>query len=274
MGGILGNHQLFVGGDHHGQRSMAGLADDAAFAEAGGKVGFFIYGETEEAQVADGFAADGIGVFTNAAGEHQRIQATCGHAHGGNVFGQAVGEYFQREFGAFVAFAGSFFDFAAVVGKLGNAEQAALFVQQVGDLFDIQAGVVVQEGEHVGIDVPAAGAHHKAFERGEAHAGIAAFAAIGGGDRSTVAEVGNHEAQAFFTAAEQAGGFGGHEAVAGAVGAVAAQAVFAVELARHGVGVGVLGHGLVESGVEHHGVRHVAENAHGGADAEQVGGVV
>ena len=36
----------------------------------------------------------------------------------------------------------------------------------------------------------------------------------------------------------------------------------------------MLGHGLVEGGVEHHGVRHVAENTHGGADAEQVGRVV
>ena len=36
---------------------MAGLADDAVFAEAGGKVGFFIYGKAEEAQVAGGFGS-------------------------------------------------------------------------------------------------------------------------------------------------------------------------------------------------------------------------
>ena len=99
--------------------------------------------------------------------------------------------------------------------------------------------------------------------------------AIGhGGNGGAVAQVGNHHAQIFFVFAEEAGGFIGHKAIARAMCTVAAQAVFAVELARNGIGVGMLGHGLVESGVEHGHVGQAAKHFHGGADAQKVGRIV
>ncbi|MOA03072.1 hypothetical protein D3C78_1225560 [compost metagenome] len=56
--------------------------------------------------------------------------------------------------------------------------------------------------------------------------------------------------------------------------AVAAHAVFLVEEVRHRVAVGVLGHALVEGGVEHADLRQAGEQGHGGFDADQVGRVV
>ncbi|MNZ97187.1 hypothetical protein D3C78_1164130 [compost metagenome] len=56
--------------------------------------------------------------------------------------------------------------------------------------------------------------------------------------------------------------------------AVAAHAVFLVEEVRHRVAVGVLGHALVEGGVEHADLRQAGEQCHGGFDADQVGRVV
>ena len=74
--------------------------------------------------------------------------------------------------------------------------------------------------------------------------------------------------------AQQFGGSRRHIAVAGAVEAVAAETVLAVEFARHGVGVGVLGHGLVEGGVEYADIGQIRENGLRGADAGEVGRVV
>ena len=86
--------------------------------------------------------------------------------------------------------------------------------------------------------------------------------------------MGDHQAQAFEVFAEEARGFVGHEAVAGAVEAVTAQVQLAVVFARDGVGVGMLGHGLVVGGVEHGDIGQAFEDFLRGADAQQVGGVV
>ena len=72
-----------------------------------------------------------------------------------------------------MAFARFFFDGTAVVGQAGQAEQAGFFVQHVGDLSDGHVGVFSEEAEDCGIDVAAARTHHEAFQRGQAHAGIA-----------------------------------------------------------------------------------------------------
>ena len=114
-------------------------------------------------------------------------------------------------------------------------------VEQGGDLCGIQAGGVFDKFKRAGVDVAAAGVHHQAFQRGEAHAGVLRCAAEHGGHGGAGAQVGNHQRGVGDVFAQHGGGFAGNVAVGGAVKAVAAQAVFAVERARHGVGVGMFG---------------------------------
>jgi hypothetical protein len=64
------------------------------------------------------------------------------------------------------------------------------------------------------------------------------------------------------------------EAVAGTVEAVAAHAVLAVQVLRHGVAIGVFGQALVEGGVEHRDLGEVGEQLERCLDAQQVGRVV
>ena len=72
-----------------------------------------------------------------------------------------------------MAFTGFFFDSAAVVGQAGQTEQAGFFVQHLGYFFDGHVGIIGQETEYGRIDVAAARTHYKAFQRCQAHAGVA-----------------------------------------------------------------------------------------------------
>ena len=80
--------------------------------------------QTQIVEVGDGFGADVAGVFADAAGEDEGVYAAAGDRHRGDVFGEAVGHDFESEACAFVAFVGGDFEGAAVVGKLGDAEQS------------------------------------------------------------------------------------------------------------------------------------------------------
>ena len=78
-----------------------------------------VFGQAEEAEVAQYFGADEFGVFTDAAGEDQRVQTAGGYGHAADVFGQTVYEHFHGQNRAFVAFGRFFFNGAAVVGQAG-----------------------------------------------------------------------------------------------------------------------------------------------------------
>ena len=80
--------------------------------------------------------------------------------------------------------------------------------------------------------------------------------------------------QLFDGLAHQLGAAGGDIAVRGAVEAVAADAVLLVIIIGDRVHIGLSGHGLVESSVEHGDHRDVAHNGLAGVDAGDVGGVV
>src|SRR3546814_8062672 len=56
--------------------------------------------------------------------------------------------------------------------------------------------------------------------------------------------------------------------------AVAAHTMILVQHIRHGIAVSMLGHGLVESGVEHANLRQLGEQVDSSMDAAQVGRVV
>ena len=84
-----------------------------------------------------------------------------------------------------------------------------------------------------------------------------------------------HDLQILGILAQQLGGPQGHIAVGGAVEAVAAQLVVLIVLVGDAVQIGMLRHGLVESGVEHSHLRHVvAQHLAAGLDADDIGRVV
>ena len=159
---------------------------------------------------------------------------------------------------------------AHVVRKSGEAEQARFLVHELVEAVDIVTVFFADEEEDGRVKGAGAGAHDEALERGEAHGGINALAVQNGGAAGTVTEVSRDEADFFRLFAENLGGFAGHEAVACAVCAVAADFVFFVELVGDAVEVGLARHGLVEGGVEHGDLREAREELGG---AFHTGGV-
>ena len=79
------------------------------------------------------------------------------------------------------------------------------------------------------------------------------------------------EAAVFRFLAEDLGCFGGYKAVAGAVETVAANAVLFVVFIRNAIKVSLLGHGLVERGVEHGDLREAREEFGGTFHAGSMG---
>ena len=161
-----------------------------------------------------------------------------------------------------VAFACGLRQGAHVIAETGETEQTGFLVHKVVELVDGAVFIAVllcDVEENCRVEATGAGAHDKAFERGEAHRGIDALAVQDGGAAGAVAEVSRDEAGFFGLGAENLAGFGSHESVACAVGAVTADAVLFIELVRNAVEVSLLRHGLVESRIEHGDLRETRE---------------
>ena len=85
------------------------------------------------------------------------------------------------------------------------------------------------------VKVAAAGAHHEAFHRGEAHGGVHRLAVFDGADGGAASEVAADDLGVVVVHAGDFGGTRAHELVAGAVEAVAADAVFLIIFVGDGV---------------------------------------
>ena len=152
---------------------------------------------------------------------------------------------------------------------------SALLVEDVQHLVDAQAVLVHDELHDAVVEIAAAGAHRQADQRGEAHGGVHALAAVDRGDGGAVAHVAGDDLELLDRLAHQLRAAGGDVAMARAVEAVAADAVVLVILIRNRVHEGLAGHGLVERGVKHGDHRHVvAHDLAAGVDAGDVRGVV
>ena len=237
-------------------------------------VGGAIHGKAQQAQPRQHLLAHPGRVFANAAGEHQRVQARQRGGQAGDMLGQAVAEHLQRHPRARVAFFGGGLQGAAVVGQAGEAQQAALAVQQVNHLISRLIQRIADELHQAGVDVARAGAHHQAFQRGQAHGGVHAVAIQHGGGRGAIAQVGGDQCAVLQRAAQQLGGFGGDITVAGAMKPIAAQAVFGVQAVWNGVQIGMRRHALVKRGVEYRHMRQTGKASARHAHANQIGRVV
>ena len=153
---------------------------------------------------------------------------------------------------------GLVFHFTHVVGQAGKAQQAALLVQDVIDLFHRPAQLAMQVGMQAGVHVAAAGAHHQAFQRGKAHAGIQALVVPHGAGGAAVAQVSGKPA-ACATAAQLASALA-NKGVAGTVETVAANAVLGIQRFRQCIAIGAGRQRLVERRIEHGHLRQVRKH--------------
>ena len=218
---------------------------------------------TENLEVVHRHLADKLAVLADTAGEYERVDARECHGDAADFAGEPVGERFEGDLCADVAFACGLRQSAHVVAESGEAEEARFLVHELVEAVDVVAVFFADEEEYGRVDASGAGAHDEALERGEAHGGVYALAVQNGGAAGTVTEVSGNEAAVFRLLAEDLGGFAGHETVACAVGAVAADLVFFVELVGDAVEVGLARHGLVEGGVEHGDLREAREELGG-----------
>ena len=90
---------------------------------------------------------------------------------------------------------------------------------------------------------------------------------------AAVAQMAGDPGEALFFA-QDLGGSSGYVPVRGAVEAVFADVLIRIEFVRQRVEIGVLGHGLVKSGVENGDVGHVRKKLFGRRDTVQIGRVV
>ena len=259
----------FVGGDDHGGRGAV-LADDVARFLAVLFVAGFVNLVAENLEVVHRHLADELAVLADTTGEHEGVDARESHGDAADFTGEPVGECFESNLGSHVAFACGLRQGAHVVRKTGEAEQTGFLVYKLVEAVDIVAVLLADEEKNSRVDGTRAGTHDQAFERSETHGGVGALAVQNGGAAGAVAEVSGNEAGFFGLLAKDTAGFGSHKTVAGAVGAVTADAIFFIELVGDAVEVGLARHGLVEGGVEHGDLRERREELGG---AFHTGGV-
>ena len=126
-------------------------------------------------------------VLSDAASEHDGVDAAHRGGVGADVLAALVGEHGDRQAGAVVAFFGLRLDVAQVVAEAAEPLEAAVAVEQRVGLVDAELARELEH--HTGVDVAAAGSHHEALERCEAHRGLHRAAELDRACARPVAEV-------------------------------------------------------------------------------------
>ncbi len=126
------------------------------------------------------------------------------------------------------------------------------------------------------VDVTGTSTHYQTFQRSQAHGGIHAFTVADCRNRTAVAQVASDDVDFFNRLVQYFRCFLSNIEVAGAVRAVAADAMFFVQAVRQGIQVRFFRHGLMERGVEHSNVLvfQLREGFQRFSDTDQVSRVV
>ncbi len=143
------------------------------------------------------------------------------------------------------------FNITAVAGHFSQTQQTGLFGQHFVDLIHAHAQSVVQVEDNRRVDIAGTGTHDQAFQRGQTHRGIHAFTVTDSGNRTAVAQVAGDNVQFFYRLVQHFCRFLSYIEVAGAVCAIATNAVFFIQAVRQGIQVRFFRHGLMEGGVEY-----------------------
>ena len=187
-------------------------------------------------------------MLADAGGKDQGVHAAHGGGHLGGLSGNLVDEHIEGELSLGVTSSGELLNVAAVVGlATGHSQKARLLVHHLVDLVEGVATLALQVAHGSRVDGTAAGAHHDAVERRQAHGGVHALAVLDGAQGSAGADMAHDDLAGL--AVGHLGDLLGDVAIAGAVGAVLTDVQLVANILGKGVGLGDLGHVEVESGV-------------------------
>ena len=207
-----------------------------------------IHLDTHKGQTIGHAGANGRSVLANAGGKDERVHAAHGSSHLGGLGGNLVDKHVEGKLSLGVTSGGELLDVAAVVGlAAGHSQKAGLLVHHLVDLVEGVAALALQVAHGSRVDGAAAGAHHDAVERGEAHSGIHALAVLDGAQGSAGADMAHDDLAGL--AVGHLGDLLGNVAVAGAVGAILTDVQFVADVLGQSVSLGDLGHVEVEGGV-------------------------
>ena len=145
------------------------------------------------------------------------------------------------------------------VGMAAHAGQAGTLVEQGVQLVYAHVGVANQVEDGSRIDIAGAAAHHKTFERGQAHGGVNRLAGNLRGSGSAVADVQDDLLEAFGGLADHLRNDGADILVGGAVGAVTTDVILLGDVLVQRVGAGFGRQLEEEGGIEHEDLRHVRQ---------------
>ena len=215
-----------------------------------------IHLDAHKGQAVGHAGADGRSVLTDAGSEDQGVHTAHGGGHLGSLGGNLVDEHIEGKLGLGVTASGELLDVAAVVGlAAGHSQKAGLLVHHLVDLVEGVAALALQVAHGSRVDGAAAGAHHNAVERRQAHGGVHALAVLDGAQGSAGADMAHDDLAGL--AVGHLGDLLGDVTVAGAVGAVLTDVQLVADVLGQGVSLGDLGHVEVERGVVNRNVGQV-----------------
>ncbi len=186
--GGAGEHEFLIGwNDAHahapgGRRNYGGAAGIAL------PVNF----NPEKFQAGADSFAEGGGVFANAAGEDEGVQATEGGGVGADPFFRLVAKQGQGLGGVDIGgFGGE--QIADIRTGTGYAEKTGVVVYHAVKLRGSHLAGTGEIGNQARIQIAGAGAHDEAGGRSEAHAGVPASTITDGGKAGAIAEMGEND---------------------------------------------------------------------------------
>ena len=196
-------------------------------------------------------------VFTDAAGENNRVQA----AHNGHVTAyvanNAVNLHTSCELRALVALRRSGLNVTVVGGKTRNTKNTGLFVEQFVHFVGRFVFFLHNIEHRRRVNGAGTCAHDFAVQRGKTHGGVQNLAVFHGGNRRTVAQVAGDNFQFLERAAHNFCAAVAYKAVGSAVEAVFTDFVFFIVFIGEREHIRFRRHGRVERVVEHRDLRHV-----------------
>ena len=271
--GFKGNHEFLLGAQD--EDTDRGIGRGKVSVGFGGAIGGRVQADAHELEAIADRGAEGGGVFADAVGEDEGIEAAEGGGEGGDGAADAVDKEVEGELGAGISLGGGDFDGREVGGDARDAAQAGGVIEGVVQVGRGQAELALEVEEDAGVEGAATGAHHEAIEGAEAHGGGEGEAVADGGGGTTAAQVAGHEAEGRVgLAVEELGRAGGAIGVADAMEPEAADSPFLIPLEGDGIDQGAQGHPGEERGVENGDMRHAGEGGFGGLDSAQGGGIV
>ena len=270
--GLQGNHELLVGGGHHGLEGGVGSGDDDLLSAAG--IGLFVQVAAQGRQGSDDVGAGLVGVLADAAGEEDGVDAAQQQVVSADVVDQPVEEEVVCDGGVLVTGVAQAADVAHVAGLSGDAEESGLLVEEGVDLLGGEAALLLEEDDGGGVHISGAGSHDQAGQGGESHGGVDNLSALHRAEAGAVAQMAGDDAGGLGIQSQEFADAPVDVFMAGAVEAVFPHAVFLVVFLGDGVEIGLRLHGHVEGGVEDGHIGDAGEVLLAGLDAAQVGGVV